>query len=309
MWSHGVSILNQLPPASIRQRMHDSIKFLDSDRLPLDCVAPRCVESAQPTNRDKCYRRLLESCVTRWWVELLQRTLDSSRAVGIISRQVAHLGLHLGDLRKPRNAYQPAHYLKCAHPAQLDLLRLWVQACSRTIPCHRYYPMNGLPRVDYADRCCPFCLPTNWMGDELHTIIESPNSNQTWLQFLEDFKLQTRLLDLPPFSRMPPPAQLAIALGNPPPTLLKKDCAIWLARIIPVSSRFAGALRRQLPMAPMSHLPTRAGHLRKYRKRSPAPTPAVAPSNQVWPPNLPLLPPMRTNSQPQMTTLLVRCAA
>ena len=86
----------------------------------------------------------------------------------------------------------------------------------------------AVPRVDYADRCCPFCLPTNRMGDELHTIIESPNSNQTWLQFLEDFKPETRKLDLSPFSRMPLTAQLAIALGNPPPTLLKKDYDIWL---------------------------------------------------------------------------------
>ena len=267
--------------------MHDSTKFFVPIRLPLDCVAPRCVESAQTPYREKCYRRFFESCATSWWVELLQRTLDSNRAVGISSRQTAYLGLHLGDLRKRRSVYQPAHYLKCAHPAQLDLLRLRVQACSRTIPCHHYYPMNGLPRVDYADRCCSFCLPTTWMGDELHTIIECPTSNQTWLQFLEDFKLQTRLLDLPPFSRMPLLAQLATALGNPPPTLLKKDYAIWLARNIPVSCQFAGALRRQLPTAPTTHQPTRAGHLRKYRQRAPAPTPAAALSSQGGPANPP----------------------
>ena len=204
-----------------------------------------------PTARN-ANRRYLVTCDTSWWVELLQHTLDSNRAVGIFSRQIAYLGLHLGDLRKCRSTYQPAHYLKCAHPAQLDLLRLRIQAFSRTIPYHRSYLMSGLPRVDYADRCCSLCLPTTRMGDELHTIIECPNSNQTWLQFLEEFKLQTRLLGLPPFSRMPLPAQLPIALGNPPPTLLKKDYAIWLARIIPVSSQFLDALCQQLPTAPMT---------------------------------------------------------
>ena len=104
--SHGLSILDQLPPPSIDRRMHDSTKFLDPDRLPLDCVAPRCVEFAQPPNREKCYRRFLEACATSWWVELLQRTRDSSRAVGISSRQIAYLGLHLGDLRKRWSAYQ-----------------------------------------------------------------------------------------------------------------------------------------------------------------------------------------------------------
>ena len=116
-----------------------------------------------------------------------------------------------------------------------------------------------MPWVDYADRYCAFCLPATRKGDELQMIIECPSSNQVWNQYLEDFKLQVRLIDLPPFAKIPMPDQLAIALGNPPPSLLKKDYAVWLERVIPVSSRFASALRRHLSVATSTHLLSGAG--------------------------------------------------
>ena len=133
LWSLWEPIANQLPLTSLDRRMHASTKLLDPklldpDRLPIDCPAPRSVESAQLPNREKCYRRHLESCATKWWIGILQDTLDAGRAISAHSRQIAYLSLHLGDLRKRRSAYSPAHYLKCAHPAQLDLLLLRAQA-------------------------------------------------------------------------------------------------------------------------------------------------------------------------------------
>ena len=139
--------------------------------------------------------------------------------------------------------------------------------------------MSGLPRIDYAHRHCTSCLPLTRRGDELHTIIECPSSSQVWHQFLEDFKGQARLLDLPPFAKMPLNDQLATALGNPPPSLLKKDYGIWIERVIPVSSRFAGALRCHLSATKIAHLPSRTGHAGSQCARTPTSTAPDARSN------------------------------
>ena len=61
LWSLWEPIAHQLPSTSIDRRMYASTKLLDPDRLPIDCPAPRSVESAQPPNREECYRRHLES--------------------------------------------------------------------------------------------------------------------------------------------------------------------------------------------------------------------------------------------------------
>ena len=91
--------------------------------------------------------------------------------------------------------------------------------------------------------------------------------------------MQARLLDLPPFAKMSLHDQLATALGNPPPSLLKKDDTIWIERVIPVSSRFAGALRRHLSAAKVAHPPRTAGHICSQGAQTPASTSPGASSN------------------------------
>ena len=59
--------------------------------------------------------------------------------------------------------------------------------------------------------------------------------------------MQARLLDLPPFAKMPLHDQLATALGNPPPSLLKNDYAIWIERFIQVSSPFGNLGDQAIP--------------------------------------------------------------
>jgi hypothetical protein len=79
-------------------------------------------------------------------------------------------------------------------------------------------------------------------------ILECPCTNPVWLKYVDKFKAQVRLLDLPPFARMKPQDQLSFALGNPPPSLLKKHYAAWIGPpTTPVcSSLFAGELRHHL---------------------------------------------------------------
>ena len=133
-------------------------------------------------------------------------------------------------------------------------------------PCHCYFPMSGLPRIDYAHRHCTSCLPLTRRGDELHTIIECPSSNQVWNQFLEGFKVQARLLDLPPFAKMPLHDQL------PPPwepsPLLAQDGLWHLDR---ASHPCVLPFRRVTPPHPIgghTHAPDERGRSSQQTRRA-----------------------------------------
>ena len=247
LWSFWEPRLDLLPPTSMDRRMRGSARYTDPDRLLPGSSMPPNVSNALVANREKSYKRHLEARVTKLWLDSLRTSLKVSTAVDPPSRHATYLRLHLGDLSKRTSVYKPAHYLKHNHPAQLDLLRLRVQALYKAIPCHQYFPMGkDRPREEYQRRWCPKCLPAQQTGDEIHMILECPSTNPVWLKYVDKFKAQARLLDLPPFVRMKPQDQLSFALGNPPPSLLKKHYTAWIGSTIPVCSAFAGELRHYL---------------------------------------------------------------
>ena len=92
-------------------------------------------------------------------------------------------------------------------------------------------------------------------------------SNGLWSQYLDNFKMINRRLDLPPFARLNQTQQLQFALGNPPLQLLKKDYKLWMEVALPLCAEFADALRRHLELL-VSSAPAQAFAGRRRNKRA-----------------------------------------
>ena len=269
LWARLASTTDQLPRASLDRRMRVATLYLDPDRAPVDCAMPPSVAHAKPPNREKCYLRFLQARVSSKWVQLMRQEHENSLALSTPSRYTTYIGLHLRDLEKRTSAYKPAHYLRSEHPAQLELLRLRAQAWVRMLPCHQWFPLGGAqPRRDYRDRHCPLCLSVGvYLGDEIHMVIDCPNSNGILFRYADKFKMINRRLDLPPFARLTHLQQLQFALGNPSPQLLKKDYKLWMEVAVPLCAEFAGELRRHLESL-ISSVPAQKFACRRRKKRA-----------------------------------------
>jgi len=160
---------------------------------------PQSVNVAKPPDKEKSYKKHLESqCSDQWRKHLL--TLSDPPG-----RVRAYVHWHLHNKHK-RIMYKPAPYLTHSScPYQLELLRIRTQDTIHIIPFHLHYALRN-PRADYKDRVCPHCLHTGTpvLGDEVHTICHCPATKGVIEQFTAKFTRLTRLLDLPPFASFKP---------------------------------------------------------------------------------------------------------
>jgi len=200
---------------------------------------PQNVNMAKIRNKEKSYKKYLESQCSDQWRQYLELTLSAPPG-----RVRAYVHWHLHNKHK-RSMYKPAPYL--THPScpyQLELLRLRTQDTIHIIPSHLHYALK-VPRTDYQDRVCPHCFDkgTTVLGDEIHIICHCPTTQGVLQQFTAKFQGLTRLLDLPPFVSFTPDEKTPMVLGNPPPQVLQKGLKGWVTEATPICSEFAYAIR------------------------------------------------------------------
>jgi len=197
---------------------------------------PQNVTIVKILNKEKSYKKYLESQYSDQWLKYLELTISDPPG-----RVRAYVHWHLHSKHK-RSMYKPAPYL--THPScpyQLELLRLRTQhTIHMIIPSYLQYAFKA-PRAAYQDRVCPHCLDkgTTVLGDEIHIICHCPATRGVLQQFTTNFQGLTRLLDLPPFASFTPDEKTRMVLGNPPPQVLQKG----LMETTPICSEFAYALR------------------------------------------------------------------
>jgi len=140
---------------------------------------PQNVNVAKTPNKEKSYKKYLESQCSDQWRKHLELTLSDPPG-----RVRAYVYWHLHNKHK-RSMYKTAPYL--THPScryQLKLLRLRTQYTIHIIPSHLHYAFRA-PRADYQDRVCPHCLDkgTTVLGDEIHIICHCPVTKGVLQQF------------------------------------------------------------------------------------------------------------------------------
>ena len=88
-------------------------------------------------------------------------------------RKASYIHIVRDNLQR-RDLFKPAQYLR-SHLDQLPLLRLRTQATSY-IPSHLHLA-NNQTYTPYDQGYCPFCLPLQIVGNELHTLLHCPHSS------------------------------------------------------------------------------------------------------------------------------------
>jgi len=63
-----------------------------------------------------------------------------------------------------------------------------------------------------------------------------------------------RLLDLPSFTKLQPPENPRLVLGNPPPPVLQKEMKMWIQEATPLCGEFARALRAHITTVQMTQI-------------------------------------------------------
>jgi len=174
-------------------------------------------------NKEKSYKKYLESHCSAQWQEHLELTLSDPPG-----RVRVYVHWHFHNKHK-RSMYKPAPYL--THPScpyQLEFLRIRTQNTIHIIPSHFHYAFRA-PRADYQDRVCPHCLDkgTIVLGDEIHIICHCPATKGVLQPFTAKFQGLTRLFDLPPFTIFTPDEMTRMLSGNPPPQVLQKGLKGW----------------------------------------------------------------------------------
>ena len=185
--------------------MHTAVCHVDMAHRDPASSLPQNVNMANTLNKEKSYKKYLESLCSHQWRQHLEMTLSDPPG-----RVRAYVHWHLYNKHK-RSMYKPAPYL--THPScpyQLELLRLRTQHTVHIIPSHLHYALKT-PRAAYQDRVCPHCLDqgTTVLGDELHIICHCPATQGVLQQFTAKFQGLTRLLDLPPSLPSPQTKRLA----------------------------------------------------------------------------------------------------
>jgi len=182
---------------------------------------PHKVTLAKPRNKEKSYKKYLETQCSDQWRKYLEIT--PSNPPGQV-RAYVHWHLHN---KHNRSMYKPTPYLTHqSSPYQLELLRIRTQHTIHIIPSHLHYAFRN-PRAAYQDRVCPYCLAsgTRILGDEHHIICQCPTTKDVFDRFVSKFQRLTRLLDLPSLTSFSAeePTRLVSGPGNPPPQILQKD--------------------------------------------------------------------------------------
>jgi len=200
---------------------------------------PQNVNMAKTPNKEKSYKKHLESQCSDQWRKHLELTLSAPPG-----RVRAYVHWHFHNTHK-RSMYKPSPYL--THPScpyQLELLQFRTQHTIHIIPSHLHYAFRA-PRPDYQDRVVPHCIAKGItvLEDELHIICQCPATKWILQQFPAKFQGLTRLLDLPPFASFTSDEMTRMVLGNSPPQVLQKGLKRLITEATPICSEFAYALR------------------------------------------------------------------
>ena len=90
--------------------------------------------------------------------------------------------------------------------------------------------------------------PSTLLGDEEHVllVLHCPHSQGILDDWTPKFDRMTRLLDLPVFHSMTQRDKIRVALGEPPPKLLKRQIRVWKTEALPLCGEFIRSLRRHM---------------------------------------------------------------
>jgi hypothetical protein len=239
LWHLWQPLLQVVPLNTLEDRMQTAICHVDPARRDPASPMPKNINLAKTLNKEKSYKKYLESQCSDQWRKHLELALGNPPG-----RVRAYVHWHLHN-KHNRSLYKPAPYLthqSC--PYQLELLRIRTQHTVHIIPSQLHYAYHH-SRADYQNRVCPHCLAngTSVLGDELHIICHCPATKVVLEKFTDKFQRLTRLLDLPPFATFTPEEMTRLVLGNPPPPVLNKDLKGWITEATPICGEFAYALR------------------------------------------------------------------
>ena len=170
LWQLWQPLLHIVPLNTLETRMQTAVCHVDMAHRDPASPMPQNVNMAKILNKEKSYKKYLESQCSDQWRKHLELTISDPPG-----RVRAFVHWHLHNKHK-RIMYKPAPYLTHSScPYQLELRRIRTQHTIHIIPSHLHYALRN-PRADYKDRACPHCLHTGTpvLGDEVHTICHCP---------------------------------------------------------------------------------------------------------------------------------------
>ena len=170
LWQSWQPLLQVVPFDTLEYRMQTAICHVDLARRDSASPLTQDITLAKPLNKEKSYKKYLESRCSDQWRKHLELTLNNPPG-----RVRAYVHWHLHNRHK-HSMYKPAPYLihqSC--PYRLELLRIRTQHTIHIIPSQLHYAIRHA-RADYKDRVCPHCLATGTtvFVDELHIICHCP---------------------------------------------------------------------------------------------------------------------------------------
>ena len=146
LWCLWQPLLQAVPLDTLEDRMQNAVGQVDPPRQDPKSPMPHNVTLAKPHNKEKSYKKYLETQCSDQWRKHLEITLSSPPG-----RVRAYVHWHLHNKHK-HSMYKPAPYLthQCC-PYQLELLRIRTQHTIHIIPCHLHYAFRHA-WADYTDR-------------------------------------------------------------------------------------------------------------------------------------------------------------
>ena len=155
-------------------------------------------------------------------------------------RLAAYTRFNSTDLNRI-SLYKPAPYLSQHHGHALDLVRLRIQAWTKYIPTHLHFSTRRA-RDEYMDRHCSYCQQARVLGDEAHIFLKCPATAHLRDELIPQLSRKLRLLDALPWSSLTEDQRVGVMLGNPPPSLLKKNIKSWMSECVPLLHSHTTAL-------------------------------------------------------------------
>jgi len=238
LWCLWQPLLQAVPVDTLEDRMQNAVGQVDPPRRDPNSPMPYNVTLSKPHNKEKLYRKYLETQCSDRLRKHLEIVLSNPPG-----RVRTYVHWHLHNKHK-RGLYKPAPYLTHqSSPYQLERLRIRTQQTIHIIPSHLHYVFRN-PRADYQDRVCLYCLAscTRFLGDELHIISSCPTTKVILDRFTDKFQRLTRLLDLPSFTTFSAEETKRLVLGNPPAKVLQQDLRRWIQEATPLCREYAYAL-------------------------------------------------------------------
>ena len=146
LWCLWQPLLQAVPLYTLEDLMQNAVGQLDPPRRDPKSPMPHNVTRAKQHNKEKSYKKYLETQCPDQWRKHLESTLSSPPG-----RVRAYVHWHLHNKHK-HSMYKPAPYLIYqSSPYQLELLRTRTQHTIHIIPSHLHYAFRN-PR---AASCVP----------------------------------------------------------------------------------------------------------------------------------------------------------